>query len=186
MKSKPYYKIVTLQRALATWAVSSGIGWAAWRALENYRKNGSGTGRPLWNWPWNLHFPVALVLAAGIGAGCAHTSARFVEVAPDGTRTEFRQANAVTWGSSLDEGSGDMFYRWGGDGSGDLAVGNAAQGAASGDPSETLLGIVAALLQGYIANVERPRPAPSADWTERLFEPETIEALGRAIRLRGP
>jgi hypothetical protein len=116
----------------------------------------------------------ATIAVAIMLAGCAHNSARFVEVTPDGTRTEFRQANIVTWGSTLDEGSGDMSYSWGGDGSGALAVGNAAQGAVSGDPSDVLLGVVRVLLEGYMARLVAPQPEPGPNILDIL------EALPRA------
>jgi hypothetical protein len=81
-----------------------------------------------------------------------------------------------------------MSYSWGGDGGGAIAVGNAAQGAVSGDPSEVLLGVFAQALQGYLAMLAAPRPEPSPSLPEKLLDPATIEALAGALRpaLRGP
>ncbi len=54
--------IAVLPADEATWQAALAKGWyglaiaallAAWRALENYRKNGGVNGYPLWLWPWN-------------------------------------------------------------------------------------------------------------------------------------
>jgi hypothetical protein len=43
------------------WGYLMAAAFAAWRALENYRKNGGENGYPLWLWPWNKQITMGII-----------------------------------------------------------------------------------------------------------------------------
>jgi hypothetical protein len=166
------------------WLLTIGIpvGVAIIRAAMDYRKHGGKWAGPKFELPTDRFAPLIIGCAFVGTAGCAHNSVDFSETMADGATTTFSQSNIVTWGSQLDEGSGNMAYSWTGEGGGNLAVGNAATGAVAGDPTDVLLGVVQMLLQGYTARLEAPQPEPSPGLID-LLTPEMIDSL---TRLRAP
>jgi len=125
--------------------------YGLWVALANWWKHGDKPKPPKFG---GVGYGIMLLVCAGLlMGGCARTMADFddhqVTTAynADGSvasvtesSTAFRQANWVTYGSELEEGAGNMYYDWGSDGSGNIAVGNAATGAKAGEVDLAALG----------------------------------------------
>jgi len=132
------------------------VGLAAWRGLENWRKNSGVRGQPRFRWPWSA--AGVLVCAGLLGAGCATNRAHFSErqhidpVSGDLlSDTEFTQVGAVTWGSTQESATGDMAYTATPEGAWDLRVGNQATAQQAGDPSEAVTAILTAAIQQALA-----------------------------------
>jgi hypothetical protein len=128
---------------------------------------------------------LCLVAAAWLG-GCATNTVRFAESITDPasgevTETEFVQRAHVTWGSTLEEGTGAMAYSgadW------KLNVGNAASQAQAGNGVETIQALVA-LGQMLAPLLSQPpaSAAPEGDLEAQALS-ELVGILGDAMRNR--
>lgn len=120
------------------------------------------------------------VVAALVAAGCATNTVRFTEritdpVTGEVSETGFTQQARVTWGSTLEEGTGAMAYSgadW------RLDVGNAASKAQAGNGVETIHALIA-LGQILAPVLTAPATAPPQTPPER----ENGQALSDLVNI---
>jgi hypothetical protein len=160
----------------------------AWRAWENWRKNGGLGGQPVFRYR-EIPDMVKDIFAGGwlIGlvavmamAGCATTSATLRETvtADGGSSIEVKLSQRATWGADVADGSNNLDYS-GPDWS--LALGNAATGVSASDPVPALSQALVGVLGAY-TGVVQAQNEPTGIIERLIADPRALEILAEMLR----
>lgn len=148
----------TMDEFLAKWpTLLVAVLPAAWRALENWRKNYDPKG-PLWTWPWAkaLGMP-ALFLAVSIAlSGCATYKTKLV----DGTDGSSMQLKLGALFGKVNPGDAQGAYKWDATGGGEWKVGANSEGADATGAIEIVKAIVPLIQAAATGGLGSPSSTP--------------------------